>query len=742
MQKRLFIISNRLPINIDSGKDTLSVNLSSGGLVSAISSFLESQDTNGTSGYKDTIWVGAPGCSQSTWHKAEARIDGHGFEYLPVFVPKKNYESYYNGMSNSVLWPLFHYFPSYAEYKDHYYEQYQQVNREFLNVVLSQLRPDDVVWIHDYHLLPLAGLIREAMPSVTIGFFLHIPFPSYELFRIMPKRWQKELLDGMMGADLIGFHTVDYAAHFLDCVQMVLGLNHEMFTVRMQDRLVKAGVFPISIDFQKFNQAFDDEEVRRERNLMRKQFDGQKIIFSADRLDYTKGVYNRLRAFAEFLQRYPEFHGKVVFIMVIVPSRDLISKYAERKKMIDEYIGSLNSRVGNFRWQPVIYQYSSLSFHELIAMYTGCDLALITPIRDGMNLVAKEFVASRKDKRGVLVLSEMTGAVKELSEALTINPTDIGEIAGQIKRGLEMSEAEQAQRITKMQDRIQQYDVRDWANDFFTQLKHVQQVSSQLEVNMLDKPSAAGLLRTYADATRRLLLLDYDGTLAPLVARPELAKPEAKLLNLLARLCSDPLNTLFIISGRDRYTLDQWLGDLNLNMVAEHGSWIKRSGREWENPSLVSNEWMEPVNLILDRYTQRCKGSFVEHKSYSLAWHYRNVDEADAASQAAELLNELHEFTSHWGIGVINGNKVIEVRNKGISKGEAVKTILNANDYDFIFACGDDTTDEDMFQQLSFIADSYTFKVGLQGSYASFNLNDTDQVFSLLESFEAAVCAG
>lgn len=467
--KRLFIISNRLPVNVETSNHTSSVRLSSGGLVSAMSSYLEKGEEHGEE-FAHKYWLGAPGCSAEVWNKLSDQIPSGGFEYLPVFLSKKSYDAYYNGMSNSVLWALFHYFPSFAEFNNHFYEQYQKVNGDFRDALLEYLRPGDLVWIHDYHLLPLAAMIREAVPSVRIGFFLHIPFPSYEILRIMPKRWQRDLLSGMLGADLIGFHTSDYAGHFLTSVRRVLSLDSQDDKLFWQDRMVKVGVFPISIDYNKFNEAFNDEEVERQRSLMKTQFAQQKIIFSADRLDYTKGVTNRLRAYSEFLNRYPEYHEKVVFVMVIVPSRDAISKYAERKKMIDEYIGSLNSRIGNFRWQPVIYQYNSLSFQELMAMYSSCDLALITPIRDGMNLVAKEFVASRKDKRGTLILSEMTGAAQELTEALMINPTDIDEIAEQIRVALEMDEEEQKKRISAMQQKIRQYEVTEWAADFFSHL--------------------------------------------------------------------------------------------------------------------------------------------------------------------------------------------------------------------------------------------------------------------------------
>lgn len=472
MGKRLIIISNRLPVNIETRNKTEEVKLSSGGLVSAISSYLERKEIRNEKDFDETIWVGVPGCSESIWNKVKPGIPSGSYEYVPVFCTRKDFDGYYNGMSNSVLWALFHYFPSFAEFNSISYEQYQKVNRDFFDVLEKRLRKDDIIWIHDYHLLPLAGMIRKERPDVTIGFFLHIPFPSYEIFRIMPTLWQKELLEGMMGADLLGFHTEEYASYFVECVKIILNIEHQDCKISWENRIVKAGVFPISIDFDKFFKAYDDSEVEKERTLIRSTFAKQKVIFSADRLDYTKGVYNRLKAYEHFLKVCPEYREKVVFVIVIVPSRDAISKYAERKKMIDEYIGSMNGRIGNYRWQPVIYQYNSLSFTELMAMYTSCDLALITPVRDGMNLVAKEFVASRKDKKGVLVLSEMTGAARELTGALTINPTDTEEIAEQIRTGLEMSISDQSSRIAIMQERIKQYDVIEWAEDFLSKLNN------------------------------------------------------------------------------------------------------------------------------------------------------------------------------------------------------------------------------------------------------------------------------
>lgn len=468
MNKRLFIVANRLPVCVTGEQGNMKIRTSSGGLVSAINSYLQ----NSVNDFSEVFWTGVPGCSPDVWEEASSHIQTSAYTYLPVLPEKDRYDKYYNGFSNSVLWPLFHYFPSYAEYDMEEYAQYLLVNRQFAQVLLRHCRDGDTVWIHDYHLLPLAGILREKMPRLTIGFFLHIPFPSFELFRLLPRTWQEQLLKGMLGANLVGFHTADYAAHFLESIQKVWGLEADKDNIiRMEERSVKVDVFPISIDYKCFNDAYDEEKAADLRRSLVWKMNGRRIIFSVDRLDYTKGVQNRLRAYEYFLQQNPQYHNKVVFVIVVVPSRDSIPRYAERKRNIDETISRINSHIGNLHWQPVIYQYNTLEFHEMIALYTGCDLALITPLRDGMNLVAKEFVASRKDRRGVLVISEMAGAVHELKGALSINPNDTIEMAQKIKQALEMPEKEQEQRMRSMQRRIKNYDVRTWAEEFISELR-------------------------------------------------------------------------------------------------------------------------------------------------------------------------------------------------------------------------------------------------------------------------------
>lgn len=727
MKKRLIIVSNRLPVTVD---EENGVQQASGGLVTAINSYLNTQSP-GT--YSDVFWVGVPGCTQDVWERFEEKITSSSFTYIPVFPEAAEYEGYYNGHSNSVIWPLFHYFPSYASYNANSYESYLKVNEQFAEALLGNLQANDTVWVHDYHLLPLCDLLRRERTDITIGFFLHIPFPSFEIFRLLPKKWQESVLRGMLGADLIGFHTIDYASHFLQSVLMVLGLDNDRHLIHYDNRLIKVDVFPISIDFKKFIDAFDDEKVIALRDALHKEMSGRKIIFSVDRLDYTKGVQNRLDGYECFLRQNPQYHEKVVFIMVIVPSRDNIAKYAEKKKGIDEQISRINSEIGNIHWVPVIYQYNHLTFEEMIALYTACDLALITPLRDGMNLVSKEFVASRKDKRGALIISEMAGAARELTDALTINPNDISEIADKIKCGLEMPEEEQMYRIDNMQKRIASYDVKAWADDFMTELKIIKDKQQPFKIKFLDASARTNLYEKYKDASKRLLLLDYDGTLVSFSANPSLAIPDEALLTLLQRLCEAPENNVFLISGRSSAWLEKNFGQLPINLIAEHGARFKWKKSDWATEVQTNNEWKSQVHNIMDIYVRRCANSFVEEKDFSMVWHYRNSSIAQGKLRALELSSELNEYIHNRNLQVLMGNKIVEVRQSGINKGTSINNVIEKQNYDFIFAVGDDKTDEDMFRALVDKPNTFTIKVGTEASYAKYNLHTPQMVVSLLQ---------
>lgn len=729
---KLYVISNRLPLTIEKKEGVYVCRQSSGGLVSAVGSYL---DANVQGNFSDITWAGVPDCSETAWKTAMASSPEAKYNYLPVFLNKRRYEFYYNGFSNSVIWPLFHYFPSFVDYNAAYYAAYMEANEIFAEALLSVLKREDTIWIHDYHLLPLAAMLRDRMPGLTIGFFLHVPFPSYEIFRVLPKEWQRTLLEGMLGADLIGFHTLDYASHFLSCVKAVLKPERDGQFISWRNRQVKADAFPISIDYDSFNNAYDEPEVAKIRQSYVEMKGDKKLLFSVDRLDYTKGISNRLKGYEKFLEENPDYAEKVVFALNIVPSRDSISKYAERKKMIDEYIGNINSRLGNMKWQPILYRYKHVSFNELVALYTACDLALITPLRDGMNLVAKEFVASRRDRKGVLVLSEMAGAAKELSEALLINPNDTAEISTMIKYGLEMSADEQEQRMAAMQARIVGYDVVEWARDFFEQLKTVKDLQLEFEVKFIDNITRVDLMDKYGRANKALFLLDYDGSLMPFQKLPTLAKPSEELLAILRQLAANPRNNVYIISGRNSQSLTEWFGELNLGLVAEHGARVRHVGGEWKT-DLTNDDrsWMEQVERIMLTYVGKCPHSFIERKDFSLAWHYRNAEPMQGTIRARELYETLKSLATRGKLNVLNGHKVIEARNSGINKGLAAGRIYDNGKFDFVLAVGDDQTDEDMFRRLARVPDVFTIKVGGEASFARYNLHNPFMVQSLLET--------
>jgi len=721
MQRRLFIVSNRLPVTIEKGNSSNSIRVSSGGLVSAINAYLDKESDNT---FDKVFWAGVADCGERAWNDANKGSDCP-YDFLPLFVKPKLYDQYYSGFSNSLLWPLFHYFPSFADFTAANYEAYMKVNEDLATLLSKQLQEGDYVWIHDYHLLPLAGLLRKNFPNLLIGFFLHVPFPSYELFRVIPKPWQQSLLSGMLGADLVGFHTKEYATHFIRSVKEVFRAEVEHSVLVWNNRKVKIDAFPISIDYQQFNESYLDAGVMKERRKYLNLKGEKKLLFSVDRLDYTKGISNRLKGFERFLLKFPEYHGKVLFALVLVPSRDSIQKYAERKKMIDEFIGGLNSKLGTISWQPIIYQYGHLNFEELNALYTSCDLALITPLRDGMNLVAKEFVASRKDKRGVLVLSEMAGAANELREALLINPNDTNEIAEMIKTGLEMSDEEQEERMIAMQQTVSSYDIHKWASDFLGKLGSSRKNITKRDAKFMDNATRASLLDKYAVAKKRLILLDYDGTLTPFCNRPEMATPGPEVLSILTELAKGALNDVYIISGRDSNTLEKWFGELNVGLVAEHGAKLKMKNEAWKTMTGKAEAyWKADVQQILQQHLSDCPGAFIEEKEFSLAWHYRNAEPLSNAKCIKYIYKDLRNLAQVAPIDVISGNKVIEARVKGINKGQAAEYILNKEKYDFVLAIGDDRTDEDMFKRLAELPGAFTVKVGAEATNAKFRLHN------------------
>jgi trehalose 6-phosphate synthase/phosphatase len=728
---RLIVVSNRLPFQLVKRDGVLEMKQSDGGLVSALQSFFDRSSDNRTP--YSTVWIGSAEFSEKNWSKLnKKKLKEIDYEIDPIFFEKKVYNKFYNGFCNATIWPLFHYFPSFVEFDNETFKCYEQVNQAFADRVLAILQPGDTVWIHDYQLMLLPGLIRKLGPDITIGFFLHIPFPSFEVFRLLHRPWKEKIITGLLGADLVGFHTHEYVQHFLKTVQMVKGYDHQFRSIFLPNRLVKAEMFPLGIDFEKFNEAIKLPAVIDQKTSIERNFLNKKIIFSVDRLDYTKGVTHRLSGFERFLELHPEWREKVVFVLVVVPSRQIVSKYNERKKLIEEEIGRINGKYSSLQWQPVIYRYNYLSFHELTAMYHVADIGLITPLRDGMNLVAKEYAASRSD-RGVLILSELAGAANELSEALLVNPMDKDEVSQSILTALLMPEDIQMAKIKSLQQRLKEYTVVHWMNDFFKQLAEVKSEQFKLQTKYLTENSFKTIAEKYSSAKKRLLLLDYDGTLVPFSKLPQLAVPDRSLIRLLNLIASDTRTDVTIISGRDSSSLEQWFGNLEINLVSEHGAGIRLKNKEWEYYLDIDQSWKPIIMPMLEKFSQRSPGAFIEEKKHTLVWHYRTVDPELGFIRSRELLDNLHHMVRNSQLHIIDGNKVIEIRVSGIDKGVVAKKFLEENDYDFAIAIGDDKTDEDMFRVLADRA--YTVKIGPGHTLAQYHLTDQRDVLRLLAEF-------
>lgn len=713
-------------------KTSTSLQRSSGGLVSSMVSYLERRNEKTVSSAEKSVWVGASELSEKKYRELpheELNKDEH-FELQPVFLPEAIKNKFYQGFCNDCLWPLFHYFPSYAKFLPDQYEAYVKANELFQKKILEVYRPGDLIWIHDYHFMLLPDMLRKALPSATIGFFLHIPFPSFEVFRIMPNAWKKEILSGMLGADLVGFHTGDYMQYFLHSVRHILSCDINGRKIHTAEQEVTTDAFPVSIDFNKFYHASDKPLIFEEKNFIRKKMNGRQLILSVDRLDYSKALINRLESFDLFLEKYKQYRNKVTYMLLVVPSREIITKYKENKQEIERLVSSINGKFGTLDWVPILYQYKSVDFTRLAGLYFAADVALITPLRDGMNLVAKEFVSTRIDKRGVLILSETAGAAAELKEAIIVNPTDREEIADAIHQALNMPVEEQMARNDSMQARIRTYDVVKWAEDFISQLMLQHSLQAVMRVKEINPQIEGQLFSSYQSSSKRLLLLDYDGTLAPFAPTPRQAAPSQKLRELLERICADKQNTVVLVSGRKREDLEGWFGKLPLGLIAEHGGYYRHPGQSWKQSAIVALDWKDKVRSLLEFYQARCAGSLIEEKNLSLAWHYRNADKELGAIRARELFNELEALSGELGFDVIQGHMVIETRSRNINKGTGIKYWLDEQEHDFIFCAGDDRTDEDMFKALP--ANAYSIRVGLQQSHARFNCRSQSYIIHLL----------
>lgn len=723
------IVSNRLPVQAQKGNDSWSFTPTSGGLATGMKSVHQEGDS---------LWVGWPGISSDILDKKsknQITQDLAENQLYPVFLNEDELDNFYFGFSNKCLWPLFHYFIEYHQFDNKQWEYYIQVNQKFADAVLEVIEDGDIVWVHDYQLMLCPQMIKDVNPEVTIGFFLHIPFPSFEIFRIFPER--ERLLYGLLGSDLIGFHTYDYERHFLSSVKRILNFEVNFNIILHHGREIVVNTFPMGIDYKKFegaavenlkNSSLESSELKKQISAHKLENKG-KLILSIDRLDYTKGVVNRLLAFERFLDTYPEYHDKIRLVMLAVPSRSKVSQYQQLKRQTDEVVGRINGKFATVNWTPVWYYYRSMQFENLIDLYVSSDVAMITPFRDGMNLVAKEYLATRVENDGVLILSELAGSSKELPQALLVNPFDIEQLAQSIKTAIEMPLKEQQERNTISRKRIRRYDIDKWSSNFMNALNEVANKESSSQVQLVNTAVSTKITQAFSKAKNKLLLLDYDGTLVGFHENPNKAVPTETLLNLLEDLSKKEGIDVVIISGRPHEFLEQYFAHLNITLVAEHGLFLKNPSTEWNEKKGMSGEWKEHLLPVLDTFTDNTPGTFIEHKKNSLVWHYRKADPELGIARSVELKTVLSSLLPN-DLTLLDGNKVLELVPANINKGVVALDIFNSKDYDFVLVAGDDVTDENMFMNLP--SEVFKIKVGKKKTVADYFIRNYTNFISLL----------
>ena len=708
------IASNRLPFTIERNEEaSIQAVPSAGGLITALKPVF--RERGGT-------WVGWPGAGLQAGD--ELPLANEAYHIAPVHLNPEEIKHYLHGFCNRTLWPLFHSLSLLTRYDREDFDQYERVNATFAEAIIHESRPGDLIWVHDYHLMLAPNRIREALPNARLAFFLHIPFPPYDLFRLLP--WDREILRGLLACDLIGFHVPNYANNFLDCVERRLGtrVDRENMVVEYGDRAVQVGAFPIGIDFSDFEtralQAPTQPETTRER-----------VIVGVDRLDYTKGIVERIKAFERLLELHPEHREKVVLLQLAVPSRSEVSEYRDLKAQIDGLVGSVNGRFATATWSPIRYLVRSVSPERLAALYRDAEVALVTPLRDGMNLVAKEFVASQVAEPGVLVLSRLAGAAETMREAILVNPYDADGTADALHRALIMEEPERRTRMAALRKREQRDDVHSWVRSFLRMA-----ATTSVTPRPLSAEDFQAWLGSYMTRPRTDLFLDYDGTLTPLRSHPSEAVLSHSMRSAMEACATREDSNVAIISGRALSDIQQLVGNPELIYAGNHGLEIAGTDiPDFQHEDLIHYQSrVDDLARTLDEVAK--EGAWIEAKGPTLTYHYRNV----LPDRQNFLIERARAIIAAAGFQAREAHSALEARPPiGWDKGRAVLHILRArygpswSDQTRVVYVGDDQTDEDAFRFLSGLA--MTFRVGPADTLtsASHRLPDVNAVEALLE---------
>lgn len=795
-QQRLFVASFRLPLTVEMGDDgevKSSVSSGSLGLFSAFKDLL---------GRLPIKWLGAPG---QTFHDVTSlppeerrKMERHFtskrqrksmglLSYVPLFPDAEDAVAHQE-FCNSVMWPLFHYIPlnlGERTYHNEMFEAYERVNHFYGNALIDEWKrsgcdeADAMFWIHDFHLLLVPKLLRDRLPNARIGFFLHTPFPAGEVFRALGPR--KELLEGVLGADLLGFHTYDYARHFLSACERLLGLTVEPNAVDNKGVCVQVGIYPFGIDADTFRAAMKQSTVKDIHDQLRESFTGKKIIVGVDRLDYIKGIPHKLLAIEHFLETHPDWIGRVVVLQVTTPSMSASEEYQAFRSEILEMVGRINGRFATVEDMPIHYREHTMTFEELCALYSVADIAIITSLRDGMNLVSHEYIVCQKERKGVLILSEFTGAAQNLPGALLVNPWNIEEVSDAIYQSLEMPDFERELKHQKLYRHVVMHTASAWGVRFIDDLVKYSSKRKEKAKKLVDMPRDK-ICKSYRETKgKRLFFLDYDGTLRKYESQPELAEPTPRLLEALRRLSSSDQNIVFIVTGRQKSTMVEWFDGVGVGFAVEHGFSIRwpdhlrgrlrgkqdgelymngkgssSGGRSNEVPQdstwddlmsahdlIAMRDALEVAGSLLRRIEDCTPTSFLSQKESAYSWHFRDADPDFAVSRAHDARQALEEVLAGSPMEVLMGQKILYVRPKGVHKGAAVREVLRLLEEkkecpSWVCSVGDDRTDEDMFDALyqatrdtNVVVNTCT--VGRRTTAAKYYVQSVDDVLGVLE---------
>ncbi|CAL5418961.1 unnamed protein product [Camellia sinensis] len=715
------------------------------------------------------------------------------FNCVPTFLPHDLQEKFYHGFCKQQLWPLFHYMlPMCPEHGDRFDRQFWQAyvsaNKIFADKVMEIINPeDDYVWVHDYHLMVLPTFLRKCYNRVKLGFFLHSPFPSSEIYRTLPVR--DEILKGLLNCDLIGFHTFDYARHFLSCCSRMLGLNYESkrgyIGLDYFGRTVFIKILPVGIHMGQLESALSLSSTSIRVREIQEQFKGKKVIIGIDDMDIFKGISLKLLAFELLLQQHQELKGQLVLVQIVNPARSSGKDVQEAKRETYLTAKRINDVYGSPDYEPVILIDRPVARYEKTAYYAVAECCIVNAVRDGMNLVPYKYIVCRQGspemdkavgmktdspRTSMLVVSEFVGCSPSLSGAIRVNPWDIDSVAEAMNLAITMPDSEKHLRHDKHYRYVSSHDVAYWARSFVQDLerackdhysKRCWGIGLGLGFRVLSlspsfrKLSIDHIVSAYKRAKRRAIFLDYDGTVVPQSCI--IKSPSPELTTVLNTLCNDPKNTVFIVSGRGRSSLSEWLAPCErLGIAAEHGYFIRwNKNCDWEScPSTADLDWKEIVEPVMKLYTEATDGSNIEIKESALVWHHQDADPDFGSCQAKEMLGHLENVLANEPAVVCSGQHIVEVKPQGLSKGlvaeKVLSTMVNCGDPpDFVMCIGDDRSDEDMFASiLSTVArpslpvapEIFACTVGQKPSKAKYYLDDAADVVRLLQGLANASC--